>query len=45
MRGKNLVVLKTALAISSVFLLCVSALAGSREKVVHNFDNKGNGGV
>ncbi len=45
MRCKKFVVLKTALAISGVFLLCVSALAASREKVVHSFNDKGNGGA
>ena len=46
MRGKNLaVVAKTALTILTMTLLCVSALAGSREKVVHNFNDKGNGGA
>ena len=46
MRGKNLaVVAKTALTIVTVSLLCVSALAGSREKVVHDFNDKGNGGA
>ena len=43
MSGKNFVILKTSLAILALF--CASAFAASREKVVHNFNDKGSGGA
>src|ERR1700733_7346605 len=46
MKGKNLAVaLQAALIIFSVILLCASASVGGREKVVHNFNDKGNTGA